>query len=162
MKKSDKINKTMKKSEKLLLLIVFIVIVVCLLGIWRSLWIVLPTENSINLGNLFSELHAYSGGLTYSTTSITNEIATLLLQRATTSRTIARFCQIAGAAPTWIYKQGTSTNVVKNMGFPIASSTGDALNYDNCMTIDASDPYTGQVWGFSSATTTISVEAKQE
>lgn len=117
-----------------------------------------------NLGNLNVNDNAYSSSATYSTSTLTNGVATLLVQKATTTRTYVKVCNPSGTdVLAWIYKVSTSTNVVVNKGTPIfASSTTAYPQIDACMTINENDPYLGQVWGIVNSTTTLTIESVQE
>jgi len=109
------------------------------------------------VGNIFSEKNAYSGGITYSTSTLDAGVATSLVSRATTTRNYVEICHLTGGI-IYLYKQATSTGIVVGMGKPLFASTTDT----SCARWDEYDPYTGQVWGIGSVTSTVSVETKQE
>lgn len=115
---------------------------------------------SINIGSIFTEPHAYSTGATYVSTQLTNSLATLLISRATSSRTFCEVCQNStSSAIVWLFKQGTSTGVAVNLGYPLySSSTNFGLP---CARYDADDPWTGQVWGIAGVTTTVTTSCVQ-
>ena len=118
-----------------------------------------------NLGNLNVNENAYSSASTYSTSTLTNSSATLLLSKATSSRTYAKICNPKGADIAFIYKQATSTGVSINAGTgsPIfASSSTSYPQLDACFNINSDDPYLGQVWGIVNATSTLTIESVQE
>lgn len=120
-------------------------------------------KKSQNFGSLFVEQHSYSAAATYASTTLTNNVAASLLSRATSSRTFARICvreDSANNVPVKLWKQATSTGVVTVSGHPIYSSS--TAGGQNCMTLDANDPYLGQVWGISAATTSVTIESLQE
>lgn len=121
--------------------------------------LIISNGNQRNVGNIFTNPNAYSSGVSYTSSTLTNSVAKLLLPRATSSRTMAKICLISGNT-TYLYKQATSTGVVVNQGDPIylASSTASRT----CATYDANDPYIGDVWSISDATSTVSIESKQE
>ena len=115
------------------------------------------------VGNIFVEENAYSSAVTYSSTTLTNDVVTSLIPRATSSRNIARVCVAENSAnnvATKIFKQATSTGITIELGYPIYGSSTDASQI--CMTVNANDPYTGQIWGISDATTTVTTEYSQE
>ncbi len=123
----------------------------------------MPIERYI-YGNLNVSENAYNDSVTYATSTLTNGVATLLVQKATSTRTYAKVCNPSGTdVLAWIYKQSTSTGVVINKGTPIfASSTTAYPQIDVCMTIDEKDPYSGQVWGIVNSTTTLTIESVQQ
>lgn len=117
----------------------------------------------VNVGSIFEERDAYSSAPTYSTTSLSNSTATSLVSRATSTRTFVEICSVTGDAVVYLYKQATTTGVAVQQGHPIiATSTASYSQYDNCFKVDSNDPYTGQIYGISSVTTTVSIESLQE
>ena len=115
------------------------------------------------VGNIFVEENAYSSAVTYTSTTLTNDVATLLVSRATSSRTYAQVCyreDSANNVPIKIFKQATSTGIAITSGHPIYSSSTSAGQ--NCFRVDMNDPYTGQIWAISAATTSASIEVLQE
>ena len=114
-----------------------------------------------NLGNLNVDENAYSSGVTYTSSTISNNVATVILARATSSRTFAKICDRTGATTTWIYKQATTTGAVLGMGSPIFATTTHNM-YPSCLAIDSLDPYLGQLVAISGATTTLSIESLQQ
>ena len=113
-----------------------------------------------NLGNLNVDENAYSSGVTYTSSTISNNVATVILARATSSRTFAKICDRTGATTTWIYKQATTTGAILGMGSPILASSSNL--YPPCLAIDSLDPYLGQLVAISGATTTLSIESLQQ
>lgn len=115
------------------------------------------------IGNIFVESNAYSAAPTYASTTITNNLATSLIPRAASSRNIARICHrddSANNVAVFIFKQATSTGVaVVGGGFPIYSSSTSAGQ--NCFMVGINDPYLGEIWGISSATTSVTIEYLQ-
>ena len=114
------------------------------------------------VGNIFVEENAYSSAVIYTSSTLTNDTATLLVSRATSSRTYAQICfreDSANNVPIKIFKQATSTGIATTSGHPIyASST----SMRDCFRVDMNDPYTGQIWAISAATTSASIEVLQE
>jgi len=116
-----------------------------------------------NLGNIFTNPDAYSGGnVAYSTSSVGLITPVQVLARATSSRRWARVCHIDdGAGVVFAYKRATSTSVVIDQGNPLYSSSTNAA--ERCISFGSHDPYIGAVWAISKgATTTVGVEAVQE
>lgn len=121
-----------------------------------------PVQQAV--GNIFSNDNAYSTGVTYASSTLTNSVATLLIPRAASSRTYAEVCVRASVGVIWIYKQATSTGVSVDQGHPLYASSTSSLypQYDGCVKYDADDPYTGQVWGITDTTSSVAIEYKQE
>ena len=140
--------------------LIFGILVISLLILIAS---VVIKENVVSFGNINVNENAYSSAPVYSTSTLTNSVATLLLARATSSRTYAKICNPQGSDIVWIYKQSTSTNVVVNRGTPIySSSTTGYPQLNSCITFDDNDPYMGGVYGIVSATSTVTIESIQE
>ena len=133
---------------------------VSLLAIIAFVGVVNYKNSQGTLGNLFVDENAYSSTPTYTSSTISNGSATVILVRATSSRTFAKICDRTGATTTWIYKQATTTGVVTGMGSPILASSTNV--YSPCFIVDYNDPYLGQLVAISGATTTLSIESKQE
>jgi hypothetical protein len=115
------------------------------------------------VGNILNNDNAYSVGGTYVTSTLTSGVATLLVPRATSSRTYAKVTVLGDAARVFIYKQATSTGVVVNRGSIIfASTTTQYPQFPAEFKVDSSDPYTNEIWGVSEATTSVAIEYKQE
>ena len=114
-------------------------------------------ETQKNFGNLNVNENAYSSGITYATTSISTNIATSLLVRATSSRTYAKICNLS-ANYVYLYKQSTSTGVLTGMGEPLSATSSNGIS---CATYNSIDPYTGQIFGITGATSTVSIESLQ-
>ena len=127
--------------------------------VFAGVMLLRDSGDEVQLGNLVKDRDAYSGAATYTAPSLVNNTATSILSRATSSRNIAKICNI-GADTVWTFKQATSTNVAVNTGYPIYSSSTNAAQ--SCLVLDELDPYTGEVWGIATATTTITVETVQE
>ncbi|KKM64270.1 hypothetical protein LCGC14_1503110, partial [marine sediment metagenome] len=125
-----------------------------------SLIVSIPGKQAV--GNIFVEENAYSSAVIYTSSTLTNDTATLLVSRATSSRTYAQICfreDSANNVPIKIFKQATSTGIATTSGHPIyASST----SMRDCFRVDMNDPYTGQIWAISAATTSASIEVLQE
>lgn len=114
------------------------------------------------LGNIAREQNAYSSALTHTSSTLTNSVATRVLTRATSSRSTAKICNRDGVERVWLYKQATSTGVAVNQGFPIYATSGTAWpQLPPCLVLDANDPYLGEIWAITSATTTITIESLQ-
>lgn len=92
--------------------------------------------------------NSYSGGVTNSSTTVNKTATSILAKNA--DRLWATICN-DDSGVVWIYETATSTGMVINQGYPIASSTV----YNHCYTIDDSHPYTGQVYGIASATSIV-------
>jgi hypothetical protein len=116
------------------------------------------------LGNIFVNEDAYGSGVTFTSSTLTNNVATLLIPRATSSRTMARVCFTPGQGTiVWLFAQGTSTGVMVNEGTPIfATSSAMYGGIPGCKTYNASDPYFGGVYSITSATSSVTIEYKQE
>ena len=113
-----------------------------------------------NLGNIFTNADAYSGIPTYSSTTFANNLATLIIPRATSSRAYAQICLLEASTSTvWLYK-ATSTGAVPGVGDPIFSSSTQADKH--CKRYDASDPFTGAVYAISRVTSTLIYEFVQD
>ena len=113
------------------------------------------------VGSVFSEPNAYSAAPTYSTNTL-NSGAELLVSRAANRRSFVRICNVTGQDVVFLYKQNTATGVIIDQGSPIYATSG--TNWPQvpaCMTLDANDPYTGAIFGISSASTTVSIEQLQ-
>ncbi len=136
--------------------IIFGIVVVGLLAV-ITLKVYAPAKN-VPLGSLFVDENAYSSGVSYTSSTMTTNIATSLLVRATSSRTFVKICN-RSANTVDIYKQSTSTGIVVGMGTPLHATSTTGVD---CVTYDSSDPYLGQVWGISAITSTLSIESKQE
>ena len=140
----------MNKAEKIIVLTGIVI-----LGL---LAIIAFAPTNQPFGSLNVNENAYSGAVTYSTSSIGTDTATSLLAKATSSRTFAKVCN-QGASIVFIYKQSTSTGIVTGMGTPLFATSS---YLGSCVTYDEIDPYLGQIWGIALATSTVSVESKQE
>jgi len=151
----------MTKTEKLIIALVVVLSAVSIVGqIARRNPQALPP----GVGSLFVQSNSYSTPPTYTSTTLTNDIATELVARATSSRNIARICMrednASSTFPVYIWKQGTSTGVATSSGYPIYFNASTS-NSQSCFTVDASDPYTGQIWGIAKTTTTLTIEVLQ-
>lgn len=112
------------------------------------------SQESKIVGNIFTDTDAYSGvqPITYTSSTLSGGVATLLVPRATSSRTYALVSQLNGTSTVFIYKQTTSTGVVVDQGTPLfTSSTPSGSPF---FRVDKNDPYTGEIWGVSNGTTT--------
>lgn len=149
-------------KTKILLLASFAVSIIFIFTVLGLRFLKNPKKN---LGNLFVSENANRAALAYSTSSVGDQ-AVLLLEAATSSRTFARICGITMFGRVFLYKQATSTGVQPLKGTPIFASSSTAWpTLDACLTLDEKDPYLGQVWSIdeaSTATSTVSVESKQE
>lgn len=116
-----------------------------------------------SFGNIFVGPNAYSSAVTYTSSTLTNSVATSLVPRATSSRSYAQVCfgdNSANSQPVFLFKQATSAGVALNVGHAIyASSTG--TSGPKCLRADWDDPYTGQIWGITNATATVWIEYLQ-
>ncbi len=125
--------------NKFLILLVIILLIV--LGV--------IFRNNSNFGGGLNVLPTgYSSGSTNSSTTFGVSATSILARNV--DRQWAKICNDS-LGIVWIYETATATGVVVNMGTPIASSTA----YEHCYTIDTNHPYTGQVYGIGSTTTTI-------
>lgn len=108
------------------------------------------------VGNIFRESNSYSQALTYSTNTL-NTGAEELVARATSSRTYCEICHSPTNStldPVFLFKQATSTGVAVNSGKAIFATSSIE---GSCMRLDTSDPYTGAIWGISTASTTVTI-----
>ena len=145
----------MNKLEKIAVIVSAILLVAIVFVGFQVL------NKKASLGNIFVESNAYSGAATYTSSTLTNSLAVSLVPRATSSRHYAKVCQgSTSTAIVRLYKQATSTGVVINQGYPLHPSSTPNGNF--CMSIDANDPYTGQIWGIAPTTTTVEIEYRQE
>jgi len=101
---------------------------------------------------------AYSSGVTHSSSTLTNSVAKKILS-SNGERQMVELCldQAGTAGTVWLYKIATSTGVITGQGQPIFASS----SYQRaCLRFDASDPWTGEIWGISSVTSTVSISEK--
>ncbi len=127
-----------------------------------------------NLAGIQSLKTTYTKNSSYSSTTLSNGVATLIISKATSSRSYASVCfasssQLNAVTSTvWIYKQATSTGVVVNLGFPLyqainsVAATTIQNNPDSCKVFDVNDPYTNAVYAIANNTSTLLIETNQE
>lgn len=143
----------MKKEN--LLIVICLAILILVGGLFIG-------KDSVNLRGIETSPNSYSSAPTYSTSTLTNNLATAIVPRATSSRVYAQVCNYISSDILWIYKQATSTGVVISRGSPVfASSSTNYPQLQPCFRIDADDPYTGQIWGIINSTSTITIEYLQ-
>mgnify|MGYP001566753350 CR=1 FL=1 len=119
-------------------------------------------KGSVNLRGIETNPNAYSSAPSYSTSTLTNNLATIIVPRATSSRVYAQVCNYTSADILWVYKQATSTGVVIGRGSPaFSSSSANYPQFQPCFRVDSDDAYTGQIWGIINSTTTVTVEYLQ-
>ena len=143
------------KKENLLIVIIGLAIGI-LVG-----WFLIGKEQ-VNLRGIETSPNAYSSAPSYSTSTLTNNLAPAIVPRATSSRVYAQVCNYISSDILWVYKQATSTSVVIGRGSPVfASSSTQYPQFQPCFRVDANDAYTGQIWGIINSSTTITVEYLQ-
>ena len=107
-------------------------------------------------GGLSSGDNVFSGGITMSTTSISNYPATNLILARNTARQYALICN--ETVSTLRVQLSTAVNPNQEVGIPLyASSTGRGMN---CYEIDSSNLYLGAIYGIASATSVVSITEK--
>lgn len=149
----------MKKIEKIAIIAA---VVLSFLGVGLQLFPDKPVQKpqDINIGNIFTHPEAYSSIPSYSSTTFANNLATLVIPRATSSRAYAQICLLETSTSTvWLYK-ATTTNAIMGQGDPIYSSSTAASK--PCKRYDASDPFTGAVYAISRVTSTVIYEFVQD
>lgn len=149
-KNKGQIQNQMKKSEKLIVVLAtvlsFAAFALQFAGIFG--------EEPKKAGNIVVDENAYSSSTVYTSSSLTGNLATLVVPKATSTRTYAQVClSEAATSSVWVYKQGTSTGIVVGGGEAIYPSSSAASK--PCLRVDANDPYYGEIWVITRPTGTV-------